>query len=108
MQKYVSLWESKRCIMEQKTAYEYIKILIAEGKTEDAVRELDKLLEDNPEGSDYLYYLRGNAFRKRNDWPSAINNYLKAMEINPDSPAGQAYKIAVDIQEFYNKDMYNQ
>ena len=30
------------------------------------------------------------------------------MEINPDSPAKNAYSIANDILDFYNKDMYNQ
>lgn len=89
--------------------YKDIKNLIEEGKTLEAIRQLEELLEDKTSSSpDYLYYLRGNAFRKQGDWPSAINNYLKAMELNPNSPAGEAYRIAVDIQEFYNKDMYNQ
>ena len=30
------------------------------------------------------------------------------MEINPESPAANAYSIANDILDFYNKDMYNQ
>ena len=38
----------------------------------------------------------------------AINNYLEALNINPDSPAKQALEIANDILDFYNKDMYNQ
>lgn len=94
---------------QQDTICQDIKGLIAEGKTLEAIARLDSLIEDNSSSqADYLYYLRGNAYRKQNDWPSAINNYLKAIAINPDSPASEAYKIAVDIQEFYNKDMYNQ
>ena len=54
------------------------------------------------------YYLRGNAFRQTGDWSHAINNYLEAMAINPDSPARNAYTIANEILDFYNKDMYNQ
>ena len=50
----------------------------------------------------------GNAFRKKGDWQGAINNYLEAMAINPESPAKNAYAIANDILDFYNKDMYNQ
>lgn len=89
--------------------YRNIKDLIAEGKTQEALQQSDNLIKDKTSLSlDYLYYLRGNAYRKQGDWPSAINNYLKAIELNPDSPASEAYRIAVDIQEFYNKDMYNQ
>ena len=38
----------------------------------------------------------------------AINNYLEALHLNPDSPAKQALDIANEILDFYNKDMYNQ
>lgn len=89
--------------------YRNIKDLIVEGNTQEALQQLNSLIENQTSPSlDYLYYLRGNVYRKQGDWPSAINNYLKAMELNPDSPASEAYRIAVDIQEFYNKDMYNQ
>ena len=37
-----------------------------------------------------------------------LNDYLAAMELNPDSPAHHAYAIQIDILNFYNKDMYNQ
>lgn len=50
----------------------------------------------------------GNAHRKKGDWRMAINNYLEAMAINPESPAANAYAIANEILDFYNKDMYNQ
>lgn len=30
------------------------------------------------------------------------------MDINPDSPAKNAYAMVMDILNFYNKDMYNQ
>ena len=38
----------------------------------------------------------------------AINNYLQAVHLNPESPAQQALEIANEILDFYNKDMYNQ
>ena len=37
----------------------------------------------------------------------AINDYLAAIEINPDSKARLALKAANDILDYYNKDMYN-
>ena len=37
----------------------------------------------------------------------ALNNYLMAIELNPDSPAQTAYNAQIKILDFYNKDMYN-
>lgn len=86
---------------------EKIKQLIFDGKIDDAIRLLDEIIKDNPV-SDEAFYLRGNAYRKRSDWKHALDNYLSAMELNPDSPAHQAYRMVIDILDFYNKDMYNQ
>ena len=57
---------------------------------------------------DTLFYLLGNAWRKKGNWQMAMNNYLEAIQLNPDSPARQALDIANEILAFYNKDMYNQ
>ena len=57
---------------------------------------------------DMLYYLRGNAYRKKGDWKQALDNYQYAIDLNPDSPAVQARTMAIDILNFYHKDMYNQ
>ena len=57
---------------------------------------------------DTLYYLRGNAYRKKGDWKRALDNYQYAIELNPDSPAVQARKMVIDILNFYHKDMFNQ
>ena len=34
------------------------------------------------------------------------DNYQYAIELNPDSPAVQARKMAIDILNFYHKDMF--
>ena len=86
---------------------EKIKQLIFDGKIDEAICLLDEVIKNNPV-SDEAFYLRGNAYRKRNDWKQALDNYLVAMELNPDSPAHQAYQMVIDILDFYNKDMYNQ
>lgn len=53
------------------------------------------------------YYRAGNACRRTGDWQGAINNYLAAVELDPDSPAGEAKRMLDDILGYYNKDMYN-
>ena len=85
-----------------------IEAILLEDRIEDAIRLLEEYVSSAPVPSDRAYYLLGNAYRKKGDWQGAINNYLEAMEINPDSPAKNAYSIANEILDFYNKDMYNQ
>ena len=90
--------------MEQ---FSLIKELISQGDTEQAIKELDAIILNSSLPSDEAYYLRGNAYRKQGDWQMALNNYLSAIEINPESPALQAKDMLMDILNFYNKDMYN-
>ncbi len=85
-----------------------IEVILSEGRVEEAVRLLREYIAGSSAPSDRAYYLLGNAYRKKGDWQGAINNYLEAMAINPDSPARNAYAIANEILDFYNKDMYNQ
>ncbi len=56
---------------------------------------------------DMMLYEKGNAYRKQGQWDEAINCYLEAMEINPESPAATAYEMLMNILNFYNKDAYN-
>lgn len=83
-----------------------IKQLISEGKTEEAIRLLDRRIAGEP-ACDEAYFLKGNAYLKQGDVRQALNNYLQAMELNPESPAREAYRMQIDILNFYNKDMYN-
>ena len=85
-----------------------IEAILLEDRIEEAIRLLEEYVSSATVPSDRAYYLLGNAYRKKGDWQGAINNYLEAMEINPDSPAKNAYSIANDILDFYNQDMYNQ
>lgn len=53
------------------------------------------------------YYELGNQFRKQGNWQEAINNYIVAIELDPDSPAVEAKRMLDDILDYYCKDMYN-
>ena len=52
-------------------------------------------------------YGRDKAHYKLGNVRLALNSYLQAIEINPESPAQAAYDMAIKVLDFYNKDMYN-
>ncbi|MFV0545828.1 MAG: tetratricopeptide repeat protein [Bacteroides sp.] len=81
--------------------------LISRGEVTSALEQLDRMIQEDPTNKDELYYIRGNAFRKKGDWQQALNNYQSAIDINPQSPAVQARAIIIDILNFYHKDMFN-
>jgi outer membrane protein assembly factor BamD (BamD/ComL family) len=53
------------------------------------------------------YYKEGNRHRKAGSFHEAINCYIEAARLDPDSPAVEAKKMLDDIMAFYCKDMYN-
>ena len=85
-----------------------IRKLIQEGELNIAIEQLTAYIQSDKTDNDEPYYLLGNAYRKQGNWQLALNNYLEAIERNPESPAVQAHKMTMDILNFYNKDMYNQ
>ena len=84
-----------------------IKKQIKDGDLELAISHLSQYIQSETT-DDEPYYLLGNAYRKLGNWQMALNNYLEAIERNPESPAVQAHQMMMDILNFYNKDMYNQ
>lgn len=87
---------------------ERIRNLLASEKADEAIAQLEAWRSDGGAMDDELFYLLGNAWRKKGNWQMAMNNYLEAIALNPESPAQQALDIANEILDFYNKDMYNQ
>ena len=53
------------------------------------------------------YYLKGNEFRRRGDFRPAMECYLEAIALDPESPAVQAKEMLDNIFAFYCKDLYN-
>ncbi len=53
------------------------------------------------------YFQLGNEYRKKGDWQHALDNYMEAIALDPESPAVEAKKLLEDILNFYNKDAYN-
>ena len=87
---------------------ERITALLQEDKADEAIAALEAFRSADGVMDDSLFYLLGNAWRKKGNWQMAMNNYLEAIHLNPESPAAQALEIAEEILSFYNKDMYNQ
>ena len=65
---------------------EKIKKMIADGQTQKALSLLNEHLANHPE-DDQAWFLKGNAYRKLGETRLALNSYLEAIAINPDSPA---------------------
>lgn len=53
------------------------------------------------------FYIEGNRRRKEGNWQEAINNYIEAIRLDPESPAVEAKKMLDDILNYYCKDIYN-
>ena len=85
-----------------------VRTLLEQNKADEAISVLENYRSGGGQMDDVLFYLLGNAWRKKGNWQMAMNNYLEAVHLNPGSPAKQALDIANEILDFYNKDMYNQ
>lgn len=84
------------------------KELLNSDKITEAIELLNRLIEDEDAHlKDEAYYVRGNAFRRGNNWREAINDYSRAIELNPDSPALAMRQGCIEILDFFNKDMFN-
>lgn len=85
---------------------ENYRILISEGKLEEALEVLDGLIAVSPD-DDKLLFERGKIRWRLGDRAGATGDYAKAVMINPDSPAARALEQARDIADFFNPDLYN-
>lgn len=76
---------------------------------EEAVKALSSYIEANPNSSDLdeAYTIRGLKYWGMQKRSAAINDYLAAIRLNPESRAVQALKAANEILDYYNKDLYN-
>ena len=57
--------------------------------------------------TDEEYYRQGNEYRQQGNWQKAIECYAEAVAINPDSPAGKAREMLLNILDYRCKALYN-
>ena len=63
-------------------------------------------IEAHPDNDEALT-TRGMQYWSMGDRAKAINDYLAAIRLNPDSKAKMALKATNQILDYYNKDLYN-
>ncbi|MCQ2350760.1 MAG: tetratricopeptide repeat protein [Paludibacteraceae bacterium] len=84
----------------------HITSLLDRGNADAAIKELEAYVSASG-NDDEAYMLLGNAYRKKENWEGALNSYSRAIEINPSSPAKDAYDMIIQILNFYDTDRYN-
>ncbi len=72
----------------------------------EAIKALTAYLSAHPD-DEKAYTLRGLRYWSLEKRSAAINDYLKALSLNPRSQAKQALEAAQAILSYYNTDLYN-
>ena len=72
----------------------------------EAIDALNCILESDPE-NEAAITLRGQKYWGLGLRKQAINDYLSAIRINPDSPAKMLLEYSSSILDFYSKDLLN-
>lgn len=72
----------------------------------EAIEKLNIYLTSHPDDDEALT-IRGLKYWSLNKRKEAINDYLAAIAINPDSRAKMALQYANSILDYYNKDLLN-
>ena len=85
---------------------ESVKEKIKSAGYDEAIALLSDYIAAHPD-SDEAYTMRGMRYWGAGKRSLAINDYLSAIRINPQSRAVQALKATNEILDYYNKDLYN-
>lgn len=83
-----------------------IRELIKGLTPDEAIYILSAYIEEHP-GDDEALTLRGIKHWSAGHRALAINDYLAAIQINPESKAAEALKAANEILAYRNNDLYN-
>lgn len=74
--------------------------------TQEGIYLLDDYIKIHPDDDEALT-MRGMKHWSMGQRSEAINDYLAALKINPESKSKMAIKTAYEILNYYNKDLYN-
>lgn len=80
--------------------------LASEGRVEEAVAMLGDMAASCPDRDD-IFFCRGKLLWKLGRRAEATSDYIRAVAINPESPAARALEMARDVESFFNPDIFN-
>lgn len=92
--------DNKECVLNN------VRSLTEQEDYTKAMELVDNFLQANKD-DDMAWYLKGNIYKKQEQWQDAINSYTIAIDINPKNPATTMRRICIDILNFYDKTLYN-
>ncbi len=86
-----------------------IRKLIQNNEFSEALRKMNSALEVDmqPKEEAGILFERGKLFWKIGNRQAAMCDYLKAAELDENSPANQALEHAREIESFFNPDLLN-
>lgn len=84
---------------------ESLELLLANNDWNLFFDEINRLLIVEKQ-NDELYLLRGKAYYKLGNWQKAIEDFMKAQDINSQSPAKHMLQLAQNILAYRNEDIY--
>ncbi|MBQ9077868.1 MAG: tetratricopeptide repeat protein [Muribaculaceae bacterium] len=79
---------------------------MGENRLDEALSRLNEYIAGEPE-SDEAYFMRGKVYWRIGDKRQALNDYSRAVGLNPESPAARALENARDVYDFFNPDIFN-
>lgn len=80
--------------------------LIDNNEIDAAIVAVSDLIASFPDDAS-LYYERGKLYWRTECRRKAINDYVKAVDLDSASPAAEALRQAMAIMQFYDKSRYN-
>lgn len=78
----------------------------ATAESSEAIKLINSYLAEHPQDDEALT-MRGMKYWSLGERSNAINDYLAAIKLNPNSRSKMAIKTAYEILNFYNKDLFN-
>ncbi|WP_251623465.1 tetratricopeptide repeat protein [Odoribacter lunatus] len=85
---------------------EYVEVLIAEGKLEEAIAVLERKCEQEEE--EEMLLLLGELYYKKGKSIQALNKFNAVLRKNPDNIKAHTYVTMINnILNFYHKDLLN-
>lgn len=82
-----------------------VEQMMSAGDYDNALEAFNNAIETG--GDAELFYQRGRLLWKLGRKTEAMSDYGRAVELDPESQAAVALKMAREVMDFFNRDLYN-